>query len=168
MADVVSPEVRSRMMSGIRGKNTRPELMLRKALHARGFRFRIHAAVPGKPDMIFPRRRAVLFVHGCFWHAHHCHLFKWPSTRQEFWRAKIEGNAVRDAANTRKLEEEGWRVGVVWECALKGRTRLDFAEAIKRCSEWLESDAGLFELSGEEKCTAECLPIISRELPSSD
>ena len=167
MADVVTPEVRSRMMSGIRGKNTRPEIMLRKALHSAGFRFRIHAPLPGKPDMVFPRRRAVLFVHGCFWHAHRCHLFKWPTSRQEFWRAKIEGNRARDAVNARKLDESGWRVGVVWECALKGRTRLDFPEVIRRCSEWLDSNEKHFELAGGEKCVAECSPTTSTGLPSN-
>src|SRR5690606_16975078 len=96
-ADIVSPKTRSRMMSGIRGKNTRPELILRSALHRKGFRFRLHRKdLPGRPDMIFPQYRAVLFVHGCFWHGHNCHLFKWPSTREEFWREKIAGNIKRD------------------------------------------------------------------------
>lgn len=146
------------MMSGIRGKNTKPEIKLRKSLHAEGFRFRIHAPLPGKPDLAFPRRKAVLFVHGCFWHGHHCHLFKWPSTRTDFWRAKIEGNVARDAMNIGKLEGSGWRTGVVWECALKGRARVDFPDAIKRCAEWLKSDERRFELSGEDRCATECLP----------
>ncbi|MBR0816302.1 very short patch repair endonuclease [Bradyrhizobium liaoningense] len=148
MADVVSPEVRSRMMSGIRGKNTRPEIFLRKGLHAQGFRFRIHAPLPGKPDMVFPKWNAVLFVHGCFWHGHNCHLFKWPSSRPEFWRTKINGNVTRDEVNITKLQEAGWRVGVVWECALKGRTRLDSSRAIERCSKWLKSSRKRFELTG--------------------
>lgn len=136
------------MMSGIRGKNTRPEIFLRKGLHAEGFRFRIHAPLPGKPDMVFPKWNAVLFVHGCFWHGHNCHLFKWPSSRPEFWRAKISGNVTRDEANIRKLLEAGWRVGIVWECALKGRTRLDSARAIGSCSKWLKSTRKRFELTG--------------------
>src|SRR3954470_16295918 len=90
MADVVSSGVRSRMMAGIRGTNTAPEMILRRALHAEGFRYRLHdRRLPGKPDMVFPRHHAVIFAHGCFWHGHDCHLFKWPSTRPEFWQTKI-------------------------------------------------------------------------------
>ena len=136
------------MMSGIRGKNTKPEIFLRKGLHAEGFRFRIHAPLPGRPDMVFPKWNAVLFVHGCFWHGHNCHLFKWPSSRPEFWRAKISGNVTRDEANITKLLEGGWRVGIVWECALKGRTRLEPSCAIESCSKWLKSRRKRFELAG--------------------
>lgn len=127
-------------MSGIRGKNTRPELMIRKALHARGFRYRLHCKLPGKPDLCLPKYRAVIFVHGCFWHGHDCHLFKWPSTRPEFWREKIARNRAVDAAAVEKLLAEGWRVMTVWECALKGRTRLPLDEVIARCANWLLSD----------------------------
>lgn len=91
MADVVTPEKRSKMMSGIQGKNTKPELTIRKGLHALGFRYRLHGkTLPGKPDLVFPKYKAVIFIHGCFWHAHHCHLFKWPSTRVDFWQEKIQ------------------------------------------------------------------------------
>jgi DNA mismatch endonuclease (patch repair protein) len=148
MADVVTPDVRSRMMSGIRGKNTKSELLLRKALHAKGFRFRIHTDLPGKPDIVFPKWRAVIFAHGCFWHGHNCHLFKWPKSRSEFWQSKISGNVARDAANIRKLTEMGWRVGVVWECALKGKTRLDSTRTIELCSGWLKSNRKRLELAG--------------------
>ena len=136
-------------MSGIRGKNTKPEIFLRKALHAEGFRFRIHAALPGRPDLVFPRWNALLFVHGCFWHGHNCHLFKWPKSRPEFWHAKISGNVIRDQASIAKLVAEGWRVGIVWECSLKGRTRLDSSLAIKRCSSWIRSNRKYFELTGD-------------------
>lgn len=148
MADIVSPEVRSRMMSGIRGKNTKPEIFLRKALHAEGLRFRIHAKLPGKPDMVFPKWNAALFVHGCFWHGHDCHLFKWPQSRPEFWKAKISGNVARDQDNIVRLTEAGWRVGVVWECSIKGRTRLLPSTAISRCSNWIRSNKKTFELAG--------------------
>lgn len=131
-------------MSGIRGKNTKPELLLRKLLHARGFRFRLHAALPGKPDLVFPRRNAVIFVHGCFWHRHECHIFKWPGTRQEFWRDKLNGNANRDQRNVAKLLEEGWRVGIVWECALRDRTGI--GKLSDKCSEWLKSDSKRLEI----------------------
>src|SRR6476469_8441462 len=98
------------MMSGIRGKDTNPEMILRRGLHRRGFRFRLHGSeLPGKPDLIFPRHRAVLFAHGCFWHGHGCHLFKWPKSREQFWRTKIGQNCERDRIAVAKLRENGWR-----------------------------------------------------------
>jgi DNA mismatch endonuclease (patch repair protein) len=140
MADIVTPEVRSRMMSGIRGKDTAPEKTLRRGLHALGFRFRLHdRTLPGRPDMVFPRRRAVLFAHGCFWHGHDCHLFRLPATRPDFWREKIENNRRRDAAAAQALASLGWRHGDVWECALRGRSALAPAEVLERCAAWLES-----------------------------
>jgi DNA mismatch endonuclease (patch repair protein) len=149
MPDVVSPEVRSRMMAGIRGTNTKPELTLRRGLHAAGFRFRLHdRALPGKPDMVFPRYRAVLFAHGCFWHGHGCHLFRLPSTRPEFWSAKIDRNREVDRKAVEALRRLGWRVGVVWECSLKGRTRLDIADVIGHCAEWLRGEAEALEIRG--------------------
>lgn len=141
MADVVDPATRSRMMSGIRGKNTKPELLIRKALHARGFRYRLHCDLPGKPDICLPKHRAVIFVHGCFWHGHDCHLFKWPSTRPEFWRAKIERNRAVDAAAEAALGEGGWRVAVVWECALKGRARRPLDQVADKLDLWIRSGA---------------------------
>ncbi|MEO1989241.1 MAG: very short patch repair endonuclease [Martelella sp.] len=149
MVDTVSPEVRSRMMSGIRGKDTKPEIVIRKALHAAGFRYRLHdRRLPGKPDMVFPKYRAVLFIHGCFWHGHDCHLFRLPSTRAEFWKAKIEGNVARDRAATEQLQTAGWRVGTVWECALKGREKLEFAAVAGQLADWLRSDGSAIELRG--------------------
>ncbi len=139
MADVVDAATRSRMMSGIRGKNTKPELMIRKALHACGFRYRLHCDLPGKPDICLPKHRAVIFVHGCFWHGHDCHLFKWPKTRPEFWEAKIGRNRQVDVDAVGKLLDGGWRVAVVWECALKGRERLSLEELTTRCADWLVS-----------------------------
>lgn len=140
MADVVSAEVRSRMMSGIRGKNTKPEMIIRRGLHAKGFRYLLHdKRLPGKPDLVFPKHRAVIFVHGCFWHGHDCHLFKWPKTRRAFWRGKIQRNRKIDEDTLSKLVESGWRYCVVWECALKGRERLQFSELIRRCEAWLHS-----------------------------
>jgi DNA mismatch endonuclease, patch repair protein len=137
LADVVDPATRSRMMSGIRGKNTKPELLIRKALHARGFRYRLHCDLPGKPDICLPKHRAVIFVHGCFWHGHGCHLFKWPKTRPEFWRAKIQRNQEVDATARAALAAAGWRVGVVWECSLKGPLRQPLASVTDQISDWL-------------------------------
>lgn len=149
MVDIVSAAVRSRMMSGIKSKNTKPELVLRKGLHGLGYRFRLHEKnLPGKPDLVFPKRRAVLFAHGCFWHGHNCHLFRLPSTRPEFWEAKIARNKEVDDRSTLALREAEWRVGVVWECALKGRTRLPLDEVLGSCSTWLKGDAPTLEVRG--------------------
>ena len=142
MADVVDPATRSRMMSGIRGKNTKPELLIRKALHARGFRYRLHCDLPGKPDICLPKHRAVIFVHGCFWHGHECHLFKWPATRPEFWRAKIGRNREVDRAAVERLQEWGWRVCVIWECSIKGNGRLPLPGVAGAVSNWLRSESG--------------------------
>lgn len=149
MADIVTPEVRSRMMAGIRGKNTKPELTLRRGLHAVGFRFRLHdRTLPGKPDIVFPKYRAVLFAHGCFWHGHDCHLFKWPASRPDFWQAKIHRNREVDALASAALEIAGWRQGIVWECALKGKARLPIETVLTECATWLQSDISFFELRG--------------------
>lgn len=149
MADIVPADVRSRMMAGIRGTNTKPELLLRKGLHAQGFRFKLHdPALPGKPDIVLPRYRAVVFAHGCFWHGHNCHLFRWPSTRPEFWQAKIARNRTVDARSEAALAEAGWRQAIVWECSLKGRTRLPLEEVISTCAEWLRSDRQRIEIRG--------------------
>lgn len=122
MADVHSPDARRRNMAAIKGRDTKPEILIRKALHQAGFRYRMHANdLPGKPDIVFPRHQAVLFINGCFWHQHHCHLFKWPQTRREFWKKKITGNVANDKKKLQMLEDLGWRVGIVWECALKGQ-----------------------------------------------
>jgi DNA mismatch endonuclease (patch repair protein) len=150
LADVVDPATRSRMMSGIRGKNTKPELLIRKALHARGFRYRLHCELPGKPDICLPKHRAVIFVHGCFWHGHDCHLFKWPSTRPEFWRAKIARNREVDAAAEAALLAAGWRVGTIWECAIKGKAKLPRDALAVLVSSWLMSDRPRLDLMGHE------------------
>jgi DNA mismatch endonuclease, patch repair protein len=152
MADVVSPEVRSRMMAGIRGTDTKPELLLRRGLHRAGFRFRLHdRALPGKPDMVFPRRRAVLFAHGCFWHGHNCHLFKWPKTREEFWKTKIARNREVDARTDAALKGLGWRRGVVWECALRGKSRMPVEDLFERLAGWLVSDRQTIELPSRKR-----------------
>ncbi len=140
MADVVSAAVRSRMMAGIRGKNTKPEMVIRRGLHAHGFRYLLHdKRLPGKPDLVFPKHRAVIFVHGCFWHGHDCHLFKWPKTRKGFWRKKIERNREVDKVADASLKSGGWRICVVWECSLKGRTRLPVADVLEHIASWLDA-----------------------------
>jgi DNA mismatch endonuclease (patch repair protein) len=149
LPDIVDPKIRSRMMSGIRGKNTKPELIVRKALYARGFRYRLHDRnVPGKPDMALPKWNAVIFVNGCFWHGHDCHLHKVPSTRTVFWKEKIERNRQRDFIVRKVLRDTGWRVLTIWECALRGRQKIGLDEVIDRVVSWLCSEAGCTELRG--------------------
>lgn len=123
MVDIVSPEKRSEMMAGIKGKDTRPEIMLRKASHRRGLRFRLHnKGLPERPDIVLPKYKVVIFVHGCFWHGHEdCKLFRLPKSREGFWKEKIEGNIARDKIKTGLLLEQGWRILVVWECSMKHR-----------------------------------------------
>ena len=135
MADIVDSATRSRMMAGIRAGNTRPERLLRSALHKRGLRFRLHARkLPGKPDLTFPRFKAVVFVHGCFWHRHSdCRYASTPTTRPEFWQAKFATNVERDSRNLAMLLALGWHVAVVWECALRKGVE-PVAEAVL---EWL-------------------------------
>jgi DNA mismatch endonuclease (patch repair protein) len=149
LADVVTAEVRSRMMAGIRGVNTNPEMAIRRGLHALGWRYRLHArGLPGKPDLVFASRRAVIFVDGCFWHGHDCALFKWPSTRPEFWREKVAGNIARDLKVRRELLDRGWRVLDVHECVLKGKGRWPVDEVLAECARFLEGDEPRASIGG--------------------
>jgi DNA mismatch endonuclease, patch repair protein len=121
MTDVHSPERRRKNMAAIRAKNTRPELLVRRALFASGYRFRLHdARLPGRPDIVLAKHRAVILLNGCFFHGHDCRYFRWPETRADFWRTKISGNRERDVRNIKRLRADGWRVLTVWECALRG------------------------------------------------
>lgn len=128
-------------MAAIKGGHTKPEMQVRKALHAAGFRYRLHVnELPGKPDLVLPRYRVAIFVNGCFWHQHDCHLFKWPATREEFWREKIGRNVANDARSLQSLLDKGWRVATIWECGLKGRRKLDPVTAMQRLASWIRSD----------------------------
>jgi DNA mismatch endonuclease (patch repair protein) len=137
------------MMSGIRGRNTSPELYLRKSLHRLGFRFRVNQSkLPGSPDIVFPKYHAVIFVNGCFWHAHDCRAFKWPKTNPDFWREKIAGNLVRDGRNLKDLRSAGWRTLVVWECAIRAsRKKNAHFDAPRFVSQWLLCGVGCASLS---------------------
>ncbi|MET1410737.1 very short patch repair endonuclease [Roseibium sp. HPY-6] len=149
MADIVSAKTRSRMMAGIKGKDTKPEMVIRSALHKANFRYRLHnRRLPGKPDLVFRKWRAVLFVHGCFWHGHDCHLFKMPKTRTGFWKDKIAGNVARDQKAVVELLYDGWRVGIVWECALKGKTRRPLADIVSELTRWLKGEERQIEIRG--------------------
>ena len=146
MTDIVDAATRSRMMSGIRGKNTKPELLVRRSLHRRGFRFRLHVHdLPGKPDIVLRRFRAVIFVHGCFWHGHDCRIFKWPKTRPDFWREKIVRNRANDAKVMLALQATGWRIAIVWECALRGAGR-NTETVTDPIEKWLRGDEPFMEI----------------------
>lgn len=148
--DIVDKTTRSRMMAGIHGKDTKPEMIIRRALHRRGFRYKLHDKnLPGKPDMVFPKYKAVIQVHGCFWHKHGCHLFKWPQSRPDFWKQKIRGNSQRDKLHLKQLEDLGWRVLIVWECSLRGRSKLPVSVCTEKIVFWLERGNCSSQLVGD-------------------
>jgi DNA mismatch endonuclease (patch repair protein) len=149
MTDVLTTEQRRLNMSRIRGRDTKPEMFIRQGLHARGLRYRLQdRKLPGRPDLVFPKHRAIIQVHGCFWHGHNCPMFRLPATRTEFWEGKITANRMRDTQTHQALLHLGWRVLTVWECSLKGPTRwlpgtvLDACEAFVRSSKVDELIAG--------------------------
>ena len=137
-------------MAGIRSKDTRQEVVIRKALHSAGFRYRLHRRdLPGTPDITLPRYGALIFVHGCFWHGHDCPLFKLPSTNGVKWAAKIAGNQRRDADVLYRLLNTGWRVCTVWECAMRGAHRTGVEQIVGTISDWLLSGADRLEIRGK-------------------
>lgn len=150
MADIVDQKTRSRMMSGIKGANTKPELSLRRALHALGFRFRLHSSkLYGRPDLVLAKHHLVIFVHGCFWHRHEgCRYSTSPSTRKEFWQEKFKANVARDRAVQATLLGQGWRVATVWECALRKPDQVISSTEV--LSAWLLSEKGKIEIGEVE------------------
>lgn len=149
MVDVVSPADRSRMMAGIRSKNSRAELIVRRLLFASGYRFRLHRRdLPGTPDIVMPGRKVAIFVHGCFWHMHYgCRFAKLPATRPEFWGAKLQGNSERDRRTTLSFLAMGWRVLWLWECAT--RSPIATASLSERIGTWIESDSTFGEIGDD-------------------
>jgi DNA mismatch endonuclease (patch repair protein) len=151
LADIVSSEKRSEMMSGIRSKNTTPEIIVRTALHKQGFRFRLHQSkLPGKPDLVFSKHNAVIFTHGCFWHGHGCHFFKWPSSRPVFWKTKINRNKAKDKESLEQLLGDGWRVMIIWECALRGANRVPLQKIISEAAKFLTGSRTFLEKRGKQ------------------
>lgn len=146
MADIVDKDTRSRMMAGIRGKDTRPELALRRALRLRGIGYRLHAkGIIGRPDLVLKKYNAVVFVHGCFWHRHQgCRFASNPATRPEFWNEKFAANIARDHAACDALLSAGLRVAIIWECALRRSEQADVA--VDRLVDWLRSDEAMLEV----------------------
>lgn len=154
-------------MAGIRASGTKPEMIIRRSLHAAGWRFRLGKsyrtcgkALPGKPDLVFPGRKSVIFVNGCFWHGHDCALFKWPARnegtdRERFWQAKILGNISRDEKVRIQLHQQGWRTLDVWECTLRGKARQPLEGVIAACSGFLHGDAIAESIGADQTVTVE-------------
>jgi DNA mismatch endonuclease (patch repair protein) len=138
LPDVVDRKTRSRMMSGIRSRDTRPERLIRTALHRMGFRFRLHSPkVAGRPDLVLAKYRAAIHVHGCFWHGHDCELFQQPGTRVAFWKKKLRKNRIRDRVVLKRTIETGWRHLTIWECALRGPRQLGVKTTSRRAAAWI-------------------------------
>jgi DNA mismatch endonuclease (patch repair protein) len=148
MADIVPPSVRSRMMAGIKGKNSQPEMLVRRMLFAAGYRFRLHRRdLPGAPDIVMPGKKIAIFVHGCFWHAHKgCKYFKVPATRPDFWAAKLQANVDRDQRAIEALTTMGWRVLCVWECATRRQDTVKSLE--QKIVDWINGNAQCGDIGG--------------------
>jgi DNA mismatch endonuclease (patch repair protein) len=146
--DVHPKSIRSKNMGAIGSKNTKPELKLRRALHKMGYRYRLHLKEHvGKPDLVLKKYGAVIFVNGCFWHKHNCYKFRWPKTREDFWKHKLTANRERDERTIQSLKEEGWRVAIVWECALSGKNNPENTVA-KKLGKWIKGIDRQIEIVG--------------------
>ena len=149
LTDIVTVAKRSEVMSRVGSKDTKPELMIRKGLHARGFRYRLHVKkLPGKPDLVFPRYRSVIHINGCFWHGHSCPRCRMPNSNTEYWNRKIARNMERDILSRQSLVDEGWRVLTIWECALTGKWKLELNQVLSMASAWLLSTNSIYEIRG--------------------
>ena len=145
--DTFDRNTRSRIMSSVGQKDTGPETLLRSALHRAGLRFRLHdKKLPGSPDLVFPRYGAVIFVHGCFWHCHGCYRSTIPKSRRDFWKGKFRDNQKRDRRNIALLQEYGWRVMIVWECALVGKRAMPLDAVVEHVCDWLAGTDGQIEV----------------------
>ena len=138
MTDIVTPERRSALMARIRRTGTKPEMVVRRGLHRFGFRYTTDCrTLHGRPDIVFPKYEAAIMVHGCFWHGHNCDMFRLPRTRPDFWLTKISGNRERDRRTIKSLNEKGFRVLVIWECALRGRPPSEIDRVLRNTEKWL-------------------------------
>lgn len=139
--DVHNSDIRSKNMAAIRNRDTAPEILVRKALYGLGYRYRLHTKnLPGTPDIVLPKYKAIILVNGCFWHKHDCDLFKLPKSRADFWRTKLDSNVIRDVSNQTRLRDLEWRVAIIWECYLKGKTRIPITDITDQLSQWLQSN----------------------------
>lgn len=147
MVDIVDKATRSRMMAGIGGRNTKPELLVRKSLHSRGLRYALGGAhLPGRPDIVLSKWKVAVFVHGCFWHWHGCHLSKMPTSNTAFWQTKLEGNRTRDLAAELALLSAGWRVAIIWECATRSAPQLRAEDLMSSLYDWITTSSSISHL----------------------
>ncbi len=151
MVDHLTPKARSSLMARIHGRHTQPELSVRKLLFARGKRYRLHSKLPGSPDIVLPRYHAALFVHGCFWHGHDCRPALRPASRPDYWANRIARNRERNTRVFASLRQLGWRVLVVWECAVRNHQKLDAEQLADRLVAWLESSRLKLEIRGANR-----------------
>lgn len=153
MSDVFSTEKRSEIMSHVKSKDTKPELIIRKALYARGFRYRLHdKKLPGKPDLVLNKYNAVIFINGCFWHGHKgCGRSRLPSSRKVYWHTKIKRNIERDMETIKSLSDSGHRILIIWECSLEGKNKLPFDELMDEVEQWLHDGSQLKEIQGHNE-----------------
>lgn len=143
MTDIVDKKTRSRMMSRILGRDTKPEMVVRSGLHQLGFRFRLHVkGLPGRPDLVLPRWKTAVFVNGCFWHCHGCELFRWPKTNHEFWKTKLTANRDRDRKAIHRLVGDDWYVAIIWECAIRHRKSIQIERMFSSLSNWISKKSG--------------------------
>lgn len=148
MEPTVSP-ARSKNMAAIKGRDTKPEMIIRRGLHARGFRFRLYdRKIPGKPDIVLRRFSALVDIRSCFFHGHDCALFNMPKTRTDFWSEKISANRSRDLRTLEAQQKLGWRVAVVWECSMRGNDKLGEDLVLDKLSAWLRTDEKSLEIGG--------------------
>lgn len=151
MTDTLSPEIRSQIMAKVRSYNTGPELIIRRQLHRKGYRFRLHdKKLPGRPDIVLPKYNAVILINGCFWHGHDCDLFNMPKTRKEFWQKKISRTRERDNENVNDLLSYGWRVLTIWQCSMKGKSKRSEEEVIHQTVCWLSSKDQIAAIKGKQ------------------
>lgn len=144
-------------MSRVRGRDTKPEMVIRLGLHARGLRYRLHdKSLPGRPDLVFAKYRTVVFVHGCFWHAHGCNRSKVPATRRHFWKQKLEGNAVRDQRAVAALHACGWRILIVWECAFRGPGSVCAETVVDRAAAFIRNEGPQYLEIASEQAELRC------------
>lgn len=140
MTDVFNKSKRSRIMALVKGKDTKPEINIRKALFSRGFRYRLHdRKLFGSPDLIFPRYKAIIFIHGCFWHNHGCRNGRLPASNVDFWEKKLTQNSLRDQKNIAKLKKLGWKVLIIWSCSLKGKNKVPSEIFLEETINWIKS-----------------------------
>jgi len=153
MPDIFSVEKRSDIMSRVKSKDTQPELLVRKALFTRGFRYRVHdKKLPGMPDIVLKKYNAIIFIHGCFWHGHMgCSRSRLPSSRKEFWSEKIKKNIERDTKTLKSLSEMGYRILIIWECSLKGKNKIPFTQLMDEIEGWLYEGPQLLEIQGRDE-----------------